>query len=325
MTRIDRLFRVSVAKSVGFSKHQSGDVPFITNGFTNNGVKGYVTTKTSDKVFQNEAICVSAFCEVTVHQPPFVGRGNGGSGVIVLEPIRAMTHEELMNYAAYINANIGWRFSYGRMVSRDRIVQIDVPNQLNYTSPFNLQDILPTANQPTTQQHNIRLQPILLTSLFTLNSGDYHNASALPDGDTPLVSCGNTNNGVMRFITVPATKIYENTLTIAYNGQPLTTKYHPYKFAAKDDVAVCVPINPLRKTTYLFLQFSIENEKWRFSYGRKCFNEKLSHMKILAPLLQNGQLDEDLIEEIVVETPYWNYIDETTNAGEITLTLDIIQ
>jgi hypothetical protein len=57
---------------------------------------------------------------------------------------------------------------------------------------------------------------------------------------------------------------YNRKLTIAFNGMnTLTTKYHPYDFATKDDVAVWVPRKPWRLSTIVFVQLMMAREKWR--------------------------------------------------------------
>lgn len=310
-------FKVHVAKSHAFKAYKGGDAAFITNGISNNGVQGYVSPIKSDKVFDFVGICISAFCEATVQKPPFLGRGNGGSGIIVLEPINNLSTNDLLYIASYINNSVRWRFSYGRMVSKERISRIKILKRLQKTKYTNV--LLPLPHRKKTKAININLKygMFKITSLFDLRSGDFHNASKLLEGNIPLVSCGNKNNGVIRFVSLPQNKIYNNCLTISYNGQPMTTKYHPYKFAAKDDIAVCIPKTDLRISTIVFIQFILNMETWRFSYGRKCFREKLSYTYLNLPITKNGNLDENAMEEIITNTTYWDYLKDTYSEGVV--------
>jgi hypothetical protein len=125
--RVDELFTVHSSRSRSFSAHKSGEVAFVTNGLKNNGIVGYVEPLEHDRVFKFWGICVSAFCEATAQKPSFVTRGNGGSGLTVLEPLQTMTYENLLYYAAYLNKCVSWRFSFGRMVTKDRISRIEIP------------------------------------------------------------------------------------------------------------------------------------------------------------------------------------------------------
>lgn len=321
--KLTSLFRVHVAKSRGFETYRRGDCAFVTNGLTNNGIQGFVKPTARDKIFDFTGICVSAFCEATVQKPPFIGRGNGGSGILVLEPLADMSESTLLFYAAYFNKNIRWKFSYGRMVSKERLSQMILPELPKIEQKIYLKDVLPAHDKTHETTRTIAYSLFKLSELFELKSGDYHDGSSIPAGTTPLVSCGEKDNGITRFVRVPQSKVYENALTVAYNGQPLTTKYHPYKFATKDDVAVCFPKANLDSSTLIFIQHILNSERWRFSYGRKCFHEKLMNLKIPLPSKENGKLDEALIKQLVQNTSYWSFLSRTIEKG-ISLREDIV-
>ena len=168
-----------------------------------------------------------------------------------------MSTAELLWYAAYLNRAVRWRFSFGRMVTVDRLSKIKVHGSVGKLD-IEVSSLLPRIKEVTPDLDSITLKPILLTNIFVLRSGDYHKAEGLPDGATPLVSCGTTNNGVVRYCDIPVERIYGNALTVACNGSwPMLTKYHPYPFAAKDDVAVMLPICPLKVSTLLFIQMML--------------------------------------------------------------------
>ena len=87
---------------------------------------------------------------------------------------------------------------------------------------------------------------VRMDKLFNVKSGDYHSTvDELDDGDTPLVSCGDVNHGFIGRFDIPPEKQYRDTITVAYNGQPLTAKFRPYEFGAKDDIGVLIPHQPL--------------------------------------------------------------------------------
>ena len=150
-----------------------------------------------------------------------------------------------------------------------------------------------------------RTKSFQLGALYELTGGDYHSAAEVPGGAIPLISCGDADNGITGFVDVPSDHVYEGRLTIAFNGMnTLTTKYHPYRFATKDDVAICVPRKAMRLTTEVFIQAMINRERWRYSYYRKCFVDKLRRFAISLPA-KGDEIDEDVIAELVESTPYW--------------------
>ncbi len=143
MPQIDDLFTPHTARSTGFERYAPGDVAYVTNGFRDNGVLGFIKPKPGDKIFKFLGLAVSAFCEATVQIPPFIARGNGGSGLLVLEPKVPLTADQLAFYAAYINTFIRWRFSWYRQLSVKRIHRLQIPKPEAATGKFPVKELLP--------------------------------------------------------------------------------------------------------------------------------------------------------------------------------------
>jgi hypothetical protein len=308
MPTLEEIFELHTAKSAGFESYTNGTVAFVTNGLKENGIIGFVEPLTGDKVFTFLGIALSAFCEATVQLPPFVARGNGGSGLIVLEPKRTMSLTQLSYVAAYINTTLRWRFSWYRQASVERVRQLEVPDPETTLIQFHVKKLLPTTSRTKQINWPRNFQPIPLDSLYDLKAGNYHNITDLPPGEIPIVSCGDANNGISGFVRVPEDRVYHHKLTIAFNGMnTLTAKYHPYQFAAKDDVAICFPRTPLQLSTELFIQIMLNRERWRYSYYRKCFMEKLKRFAVFLPTKQ-GQINEDGMRTIMETTPYCTFL-----------------
>ena len=51
----------------------------------------------------------------------------------------------------------------------------------------------------------------------------------------------------------------------------------------------------------------VNRDKWRYSYYRKCYLEKLRRFTVLLPAI-NGELDEDVMGHMIETTPYWSYL-----------------
>jgi hypothetical protein len=307
MPRIDELFCLHTARGAAFSEYESGDVAYVTNGFRDNGVLGFVKPDEDDVVYREPAIAVSAFCEATVQIPPFLARGNGGSGLIVLEPIKKMSFGQLAAAAATINTHVRWRFSWSRQVSVDRLRSLDIPKP-NSENHFDFSNYMPGMAKPRSIESIPPFERIAIGEIFDLQPGDFHNASDLPAGSTPLISCGDGDNGVTAMVEVESKYLYDHRLTIAFNGMnTLTAKYHPYEFAAKDDVAICSPRKAIRPSSLFFIQMMVRREMWRYNYYRKCFMEKLQRQHISLPF-SDGWLNEDAIEGMVISSPYWRYL-----------------
>jgi hypothetical protein len=306
MPKIDELFYAHRAKSDLFSEYESGDVSYVGNTTADNGIVGYVTPLASDRIFYERAIVVSAFCDATLHVPPFVACGRAGNGLVVLVPRHHMTRDELAHYAAFINAAVKWRFNWYRQVTADRLGVIDVPEPTPNVPEFSVAKYLPANAQQMQPTWTLSVRPFALGALFDLVPGNYHNLSELASGAVPVVSCGSEDNGVAGHYGV-SKHLHRNRLTIALNGSPLATKYHPYTFAAKDDVAVCLPRESLGLASLLFIQATLEMERWRYSYYRKCYINKLKRFAVNLPSAK-GSLDQETMRRVVERAPYWEYI-----------------
>ena len=136
---------------------------------------------------------------------------------------------------------------------------------------------------------------VMIGKLFRVRSGDIHAADKeLEPGDIPLVSCGDVNHGLVGYFQIPDEQQYEDALTVAYNGSiPLTVKYRPYRFGAKDDIGVLDPIEPMSPRFLVYVAALLNARRWRYSYGRKCFKRKLEAVEIEIPM------DTDDIEDLL--------------------------
>jgi type I restriction enzyme M protein len=152
-----------------------------------------------------------------------------------------------------------------------------------------------------------KMKPVPLEDLFELYAGDYHSLADEDPGQVPVVSCADTGNGLAGAYNVPDEVVYGDAITIAFNGWPLTTKLHPYAFAAKDDVAVAIPKAAMTPEVLIFIQAQLNAERWRFSYYRKCFKAKLGRTTVELPF-KNGDVDYEYMAAAVCAQPYWWFL-----------------
>ena len=314
MTAIKDLFVLHRAKSGLFSDYGQGDVAYVRNGLVDNGVIGYVSPLSKDKIFRYAAIVVSAFCEATVQLPPFIACGRAGNGLVVLEPRFPMSLAMMAKIAAYINLAVQWRFNWYRQVTSDRLSNLQVPDHLEADVDFEVAKALPDiSSQPTASSIPSTTRKFSVDDLFELSQGNYHVLDQLGPGAIPVISCKDSNNGIAGFFDVPSGLVYQDQLTVALNGSPLTTKYHHYEFATKDDVAVCTPRQQWRLSTVFFIGGVLNRERWRYSYYRKCYMAKLRRFEIRLPA-SGDAIDEDAIEAIMHTAPYWPFVKECLGA-----------
>jgi len=119
--------------------------------------------------------------------------------------------------------------------------------------------------------------------LFEVKTGNFHAAKKLDPGDTPLISCGDINHGLIGYFNIRDEFQHKDVLTVAYNGSPLTTKYRPYRFGAKDDIGILYPKETMSINFLLYVSALLNAKRWRYSYGRKCFKRKLKTVEVTIP------------------------------------------
>lgn len=304
MKTIEELFVIHRARSGLFKDYKAGQTAYVGNGLSNNAIVGFVNPLANDKVFRFTGIVLSAFCEATVQSPPFIACGRAGNGLLALEPRGRMTIAQLAYIASYVNLSIRWRFNWYRQVTADRVRRLAVPDKVPRGIRFHVNMPSLSAQGPMWTGRRVRFGQVCLASLYDFSAGTIHSLSELAPGSVPVVSCGDQDNGVSGYCDA-GEPLYDHKLTIAFNGMnTLTAKYHPYQFAAKDDVAVCSPNRKLLLTTEIFVQMAINRERWRYSYYRKCFIDKLRRLCVPLPV-KAGKIDEDAMRLAIESSPYW--------------------
>lgn len=300
------MFYIFNAKSKGFEDHEGGKISFISNGFTDNGVIGYVEPLKDEKIFRQNGICVSAFCEATVQRSPYLPRGNGGSGLTILIPkSKNMLEIELYWYASLINAK-NWRFSFGRMVTGNRLSKLEIyspPKNLKF--PINLSKLVPNEVP--------KIEPLLLSELklmpidkfFTVEKGTGKYYENCKNGSTPLISASSENNGIVGFVDLAPT-VKAPAVTIERVSGSAFLQLEDFA-TVPDDVFVLKPKKPMQIEELFYILAMLNRQKWKFNYSRKVTPTRLEKISIPIPT-QKGNVDIEYMKRILKSTYGWDMV-----------------
>jgi len=129
---LEDLFTIENAKSRNIEDYGNGNMPFVTSTSTNNGVEKYIDEDDKEIIYNKPCITISSFGNANVQITPFVARSHGA--VIVLKPKKEMSLKQLLFYASQINFH-NWRFSYGRWVTKKRLLKLEIENINNINVP----------------------------------------------------------------------------------------------------------------------------------------------------------------------------------------------
>lgn len=136
----------------------------------------------------------------------------------------------------------------------------------------------------------------------------------------PFVSRQSVNNGVVCYVA-PIEGVKPNpanTLSIAVSGSVLSTFYHDYEYYSGRDVYIAEPKEPMTKNEMLYYAFIIEQNKYRYNYGRganRTFKDILvpkredipSYLReIRTPSIKNEIINK---EHIKLDTNNWKWFE----------------
>lgn len=295
-----------------------GSIPVIGCGFENLGIEGRFDL-TDQAIYERAVTITGDGLPLTAfyHKYKFGAKDN----VTVCTPHNEMSLPVIYYIVSIIN-NERWRFSYGRkcyfkkMCEQKFFLPINDKGEINIeyieqNVKVDFKNVTPSKNVKSSLNNypQSSKQFVLRDCLKTLVSGEFHAIGELDDGVVPLISCGEFGNGFVGSFDIAEEYKFKNTITIAYNGTfPLTSRFHLYTFGAKDDVAVLKNEGDLKPSTLVFIAAMLNMQTWRFSYGRKCFKDKLKSQTIYLPTTQEGNIDEDYIYILVSKMPYWPYM-----------------
>lgn len=139
--------------------------------------------------------------------------------------------------------------------------------------------------------------------------GSIHALNVEDPGFVPVISSSTDHNGILGFYDLgPKYPRFQNVVTVAANGTPLTSFYHPYEIVPKDDVFVCkIPGSfPLGSAFYVIT--ALNAVTWRFSYYRKAYLNKLGKISIYMPVTASGEIDHAWLAGVAESCDGWQQL-----------------
>lgn len=141
---------------------------------------------------------------------------------------------------------------------------------------------------------------------------------AIVEGNTPLVSSGKENNGIIAFIDNKNARLWEaNTLTVDMFGKVFYQE-QPYYAVSHGRVNILMPRMPMTKHCMQFIGCAIERVTTdKYAFSEMCTGTKLLKDVILLPKDKTGQPDWAYMEE------YMRKVEERVKAtiGELKVSL----
>jgi len=315
------LFEVVAGDLYAMMELDPGEIPIVSCRESNNGVAGFFDIPESNIFKRAITVACDGSWPLTAKFHPY--RFGITDRVAVLVPRFQVRDTTLLYVTAMLN-RMTWRYSYGRKCFQKKLAKVRISFPLTRSNGMDrvdedaIEDIFPRdyeefipgkANNGPIHVPRIRWRRFALVEMFNLKRGDFHSLAALDSGSCMTVSRVTEDNGVVGFFEPPdGARVYPcGTITVSTVGGDAFVQLD--SFIATDNVIVCTPKQPLRPTSLYFLAFVLNREKWRYSYGRQCYEAKLRQLTLDVPVTQNREVDEDTMQQIVEQTSYWPLIE----------------
>ena len=131
----------------------------------------------------------------------------------------------------------------------------------------------------------------------------------LREGETPLVSARNVNNGLKGFVERPE-KVYSGmciTLNNDGDGGAGLAYYQPSKMALDTHVTALIPTIEMSKWTMLFIAKCLSGLHGFFGHGLSISTKRAEKIKIMLPAASDGSPDYALMEQVGKRIMYQKY------------------
>jgi len=286
---------------------EKSEINFVSRTRQNLGVVAKVSRLDNIEPFPAGLVTVtlggSYLLSSFIQEQPFYTAQN----IKVLTPKHKMSYKEKLFYCKAIEMNRFRYTSHGREANKT-LNFLMVPSKV--PSGFiniNIDEILKVDKNAILKERisldNDSFKLFNLSGLSKIKGTETTSVLELEEygkGKYPYVTTQATNNGVEGFYnyyTEDGGVITFDSAVIGYCA------YQPLPFSASDHVEKIIPKFEMNKYTALFLVAVLNQEQYRYNYGRKCSQTRLRKIKIKLPA-KNSKPDWEFMENYIKSLPY---------------------
>ena len=312
MKRLEDIFDVIYGNSLEFIHMAPDDtgIPFISRRSTNNGMEARVKLIEDVQPNPTNTISVAAsgsVMESFLQKEPYYS----GRDLYFLSPKQEMNDNVMLYYCTVLRAN-KYRYNYGRQANRT-LHSILIPEVHEIPNWVNAVDIEKMRIRDLRMLDKKILFPkpsswkrFLLSEIFTIKGSKTTLFRDLNEMDSslvghPYVGTQTTNNGVRGFVDDYTEDGNVLTIDSAVAGY---CAYQELPFSASDHVEKLTSRFAMDKYVAMFLTTVINQEQYRYNYGRKCSQKRLRKSWIRLPATKEGNPDWQFMKSYVKSLPY---------------------
>lgn len=159
---------------------------------------------------------------------------------------------------------------------------------------------IPLSNEPIDIKAACWERFNLVPDLFRFSRGKRLTKADSIDGELPLVTAGEHNQGVSRFVNNDM-EVFSDCLTIDMFGYCV---YRGYEFCCDDNILVLFPKTNISKYAMMFIVTIINQDMYKCAYGRQYRQKTLLKHKIKLPVDSFRNPDWQFMEDYIKSLPY---------------------
>ncbi|MBE0611029.1 MAG: restriction endonuclease subunit S [Dehalococcoidia bacterium] len=312
--RLGDLFEVESGEFHATHELEHGEVPLISCGAVEDGLVGYFDIPPEQRHRDCITVAYNGSWPLLAKFHPY--DFGAKDDVAVLAPRQQMRERTLLYVAAVLNL-MTWRYSYYRKTFRTRVrnTPIPIPMKAGRVDEDGIEALAKLdAAAFTPLRHAVGgsasapkgWKRFSIPDLFKVERGAFHSLADLDPGPYMTVSRVVTDNGVVGYFERPddATIYPAGTITVSTLGGDAFV--HMDEFIASDNVLILLPRREMPLTTRLFVALMLNQQTWRYSYGRQCYRAKFLATELWLPVTDEAGLpDDDFMRATVERDGYW--------------------
>lgn len=313
--RIGDLFEACLSKDdIQPKDFVKGEIPLVSSGKENNGIIAFVEDKKA-RLWDENTLTIDMFGKVFYQENPYFAVSHGR--VNILLPKISMIKGCLQFMGCAIEKVALQKYAFNEMCTGTKVLKDNIklpatpdgaPDWAYMESYMaNLETkvaesltLLQAAKDTEKKKVDTReWGEFRVGELFdAFLSKDDIQPKAIVEGNTPLVSSGKENNGIIAFIDNKNARLWEaNTLTVDMFGKAFYQE-QPYYAVSHGRVNILMPRMPMTKHCMQFIGCAIERVTTdKYAFSEMCTGTKLLKDVILLPKDKTGQPDWAYMEE----------------------------
>lgn len=313
--RVGELFEACLSKDdIQPKDFVEGKIPLVSSGKENNGIIAFVEDEKA-RLWEKNTLTMDMFGKVFYQESPYFAVSHGR--VNILLPKISMTKWCLQFIGCAIEKVASQKYAFNEMCTGTKVLKnnIKLPSTPDgapdwaYMESYmaNLETkvadsltMLQAAKDAEKKKVDTReWREFRVGELFDAAlSKDDIQPKVIVEGNTPLVSSGKENNGMIALIDNKNARLWEaNTLTVDMFGKVFYQE-QPYYAVSHGRVNILMPRMPMTKHCMQFIGCAIERvTSDKYAFSEMCTGTKLLKDVILLPKDKTGQPDWAYMEE----------------------------